>query len=122
LVLTEEQKIASFEISPGNLHDVACAKNVLKKCQGIVIGDKGYCSKPLKKQLPKQGLRLVARHKKNMTPNTPIEKKLLRKRSSIETAIGKFKALFGFTLSQFRSQISAFASISLAIFAFNMPS
>jgi hypothetical protein len=57
-----------------------------------------------------------------MTPNTPIEKKLLRKRSPIEMAIGKFKSLFGFTLSKFRSQFSAFASISLAIFAFNIPS
>jgi hypothetical protein len=122
LVLTEKQKTTQFEISSGNLHDVACAKSVLKKCQGIVIGDKGYCSKPLKKQLQEQGLRLVARHKKNMTPNTPMEKKLLRKRSLIETAIGKFKALFGFTLSNFRSQFSAFASISLAIFAFNIPS
>ncbi|MDR2372356.1 MAG: hypothetical protein LBD60_04380 [Puniceicoccales bacterium] len=51
---------------PEYLHDVAGAKNVLKKYQGIVVGDKGYCSKPLKKLLPKQGLRLVARHKKNM--------------------------------------------------------
>ncbi|MDR0740924.1 MAG: hypothetical protein LBF34_04420, partial [Puniceicoccales bacterium] len=59
--------------------------------------------KPLKKQLPKQGLRLVARPKKNRSPNTPIEKKLLRKRSSIKTAIGKFQSLFGFTLSNFRS-------------------
>ncbi|MDR2372388.1 MAG: transposase [Puniceicoccales bacterium] len=56
--------MTQFEISSGNLHDVAGAKNVLKKYQGIVIGDKGYCSKPLKKQLQKQGLRLVARHKK----------------------------------------------------------
>ncbi|MDR1590466.1 MAG: IS982 family transposase [Puniceicoccales bacterium] len=120
LVLAEKQKITQFEISSGNLHAAAGAKNVLKKCPGIVIGDKG--SKPLKKQLQEQGLRLVARHRKNMTPNTPIEKKLLRKRSLIETAIGKFKALFGFTLSKFRSQISAFASISLAILAFNIPS
>jgi hypothetical protein len=54
-------------------------------------------------------------------PNTPIEKKLLRKRSLTETAIGKFKALFGFTLSQFRPKISAFTSISFAILAFNIP-
>jgi hypothetical protein len=56
LVLTGKQKIAQFEISSGNLHDVACAKNVLKKCQGIVIGDKGYCSKPLKKTAPRAGV------------------------------------------------------------------
>jgi hypothetical protein len=40
----------------------------------------------------------------------------------METAIGKFKALFGPTLSQFRSQISAFVSISSAILAFIIPS
>jgi hypothetical protein len=38
------------------------------------------------------------------------------------TAIGKFQARFGFALSQFRSQISAFASISSAILAFNISS
>ncbi|MDR2372074.1 MAG: hypothetical protein LBD60_02930 [Puniceicoccales bacterium] len=31
LVLTEKQKITQFEISSGNLHDVAGAKNILKK-------------------------------------------------------------------------------------------
>jgi hypothetical protein len=31
LVLTEKQKITQIEISSGNLHDVAGAKNVLKK-------------------------------------------------------------------------------------------
>jgi hypothetical protein len=37
----------------------------------------------------------------------------------META--KFKAIFGFTLSRFRSKISAFAFISLDILAFNIP-
>jgi hypothetical protein len=49
-------------------------------------------------------------------------KKLHRKCSLPETAIGKFQFLFGFTLSKFRSQIPAFASFSLAIFAFNISS
>ncbi|MDR2371809.1 MAG: hypothetical protein LBD60_01530 [Puniceicoccales bacterium] len=31
LILTEKQKITQFEISSENLHDVASAKNVLKK-------------------------------------------------------------------------------------------
>jgi hypothetical protein len=61
------------------------------------------------------------REEKDDTIKKAREKKLLRKRSPIETAIGKFKALFGFTLAQFRSQISAFASISSAILAFNIP-
>jgi hypothetical protein len=42
-----------------------------------------------------------------MRPNTAEEKKLLRKRSLVETVIGKFKNFFGSKLSRFRSPQAA---------------
>jgi IS5 family transposase len=85
VVVGGDQKIRNFVLKPGNLHDVSCAEEVLKNFQGTVIGDKGYCSAPLANQLKRRGIRLIARHRSNMRPNTPEEKKLLRKRSIGET-------------------------------------
>jgi hypothetical protein len=90
------------------LHDVTCAEELLRGRKGIVIEDKGYCSEPLAKRLSSGGLRLIARRKQNMTPNSEEEKRLLRKRSIIKTVIGKFKNLSGATLSRFRSPQAAF--------------
>jgi IS5 family transposase len=118
IVVDERQKIVRFVLKPGNLHDVTCAEEVLHGCRGIVIGDKGYCSEPLAKRLISRGLRLIARRKQNMTHNTEEEKRLLKKRSLVETVIGKFKNFFGASLSRFRSPRSAFSAILAVNFPF----
>jgi IS5 family transposase len=121
IVIDERQKIIGFTLKPGNLHDVTCAEELLHGHRGIVIGDKGYCSEPLAKRLSSRGLRLVARRKQNMTPNSEEEKRLLKKRSIIETVIGKFKNFFGATLSRFRSPQAAFSAICAGVLAVNFP-
>jgi IS5 family transposase len=103
LLVNENQRIQNFILKPGSMHDVSCAEEVLANFRGTVVGDKGYCSVSLVKLLQAKKIRLVARHKKNMTPNTPEERKLLQKRSLVETVIGKFKNFFGSKLSRFRS-------------------
>jgi hypothetical protein len=87
------------------MHDVSCAEEVLKNFRGIVIGDKGYCSTPLANRLQTNGIRLIARHRKNMAPNTREERKLLRNRPLVETVIGKFKNFFGSKLSHANRKI-----------------
>ncbi|MDR1457776.1 MAG: transposase, partial [Puniceicoccales bacterium] len=57
----------------------------------------------------------------NMTHNTEEEKRLLKKRSLVETVIGKFKNFFGASLSRFRSPRSAFSAICAAVLAVNFP-
>jgi hypothetical protein len=92
-----------------------------KKCPEIVIGDRGYGSNPLKNSPKSRDYALLLAIGKH-DPQYSDGKKLLQKRFPVATAIGKVKALFGFTPSRFRSQISALASISFAILAFNIPS
>ncbi|MDR1890762.1 MAG: transposase, partial [Puniceicoccales bacterium] len=57
----------------------------------------------------------------NMTPNSEEEKRLLKKRSIVETVIGKFKNFFGATLSRFRSPQAAFSAICAGVLAVNFP-
>jgi IS5 family transposase len=122
LIVNKKRKIQNFILKPGSMHDVSCAEEVLKNFRGTVIGDKGYCSAPLARLLKRKKVRLVARHKKNMTPNTLEEKKLLQKRSLVETVIGKFKNFFGTKLSRFRSPQAAFSAICAGILAVNLGS
>jgi IS5 family transposase len=120
LLVDENQKIRNFILKPGNLHDVSCAEEVLKNFRGTVMGDKGYCSEPLAKQLIRRKIRLISRHRGNMRSNTPEEKKLLQKRSLVETVIGKFKNFFGAKLSRFRSPQAAFSAICAGVLAVNL--
>jgi hypothetical protein len=56
-----------------------------------------------------------------MILNSEDEKGLLKKRSVIETVIGKFKNFCGAILSRFRSPQAAFSAIWVAVLAFNFP-
>jgi hypothetical protein len=118
IVVEERRKIIGFTLKPGNLHDVTCAEELLHGRRGIVIWDKGYCSERLAKLLSSQGLRLIARRKQNMIPNSE-EKKLLKKRSIIAIVIAKLKNLFDATLTRFRSPQAAFSVIYNGAFAVN---
>ena len=89
LLVSDDQKILNFVLKPGAMHDVSCAEEVMQRFKGTVIGDKGYCSVPLANQLSRKQIKLIARHRKNMRPNTSEEKALLKKRSLVETVIGK---------------------------------
>jgi hypothetical protein len=100
------------------MHNVICAEEVLKNFRGI--GDKGYCSIPLAKRLLAKGIRLVARHRKNMEPNSDEEKELLRKRPLVEPVIGKIRNFFGPKLSRFRSPQTAFLAICAGVLAVNL--
>jgi hypothetical protein len=86
-----------------------------------VIGDSGHVSITLRDSLAKKGIRLIAKHRQNMAPNSREEKRFLKKRSIIETMIGKFKNFFGETFSRFRFVQSAYSAICAAIIAFNLP-
>jgi hypothetical protein len=53
-------------------------------------------------------------------PNTSEEKKLLKKRSIVETVIGKFKNFFGKTFFRFRSPQAALSAICAGVLAVNL--
>jgi hypothetical protein len=62
---------------------------------------------PLQDSLAKKVYGPIAKHRQNMAP-IPGEKRFLKKRSIIETMIGKFENFFGETFSRFLSPQSAF--------------
>jgi hypothetical protein len=70
--------------------------------------------------LAKKGIGLIGKHRQNMIPNFREEKRFLKKRSTMETMIGRFKNFFGGTLSHFPSAQSAYSAICAVIIAFNL--
>ena len=58
-----------------------------KELKGILVGDKGYISQEGTKHPEEQGLKLITKRRKNMTPMklNNLEKALLRKIDIIET-------------------------------------
>jgi hypothetical protein len=118
LLVDENQRIKNFVLKPENMHNGGCAEEVLKNFRGT--GDKGYCSIPLAKRLLAKGIRLVARHRKNMEPNSAEEKELLRKRPLVKTVIGKIRNFFCQKLSRFRSPQAAFSAICAGVPSVNL--
>jgi IS5 family transposase len=120
LLVNDEQKILNSVLKPGAMHDVSCAEEALRNFKGTVVGDKGYCSGQLANLLNRKQIWLISRHRRNMPKNTAEEKTFLKKRSLVETVIGKFKNFFGSKLSRFRSPQAAFSAICADVLAVNL--
>lgn len=81
-------------LKPANRHDVRVLPELTQKMKHkTVVGDKGYISQDLKKELKKkQQIRLITPYKKNMKQkNTQKEKRLLRFRKLIDTVFSQLK-------------------------------
>ncbi|MDR2603082.1 MAG: transposase [Puniceicoccales bacterium] len=120
LLLVNFIDYANLKIKPGNLHDVSCVEEVLAGCTGTVISYDGYISTTLRDSLAKKGYTVRCQTSPKHGPKLPGKKKIPKKRSIIETMIGKFKSFFGEILFRFRSPQSAYSAICAAIIAFNL--
>ena len=83
-------------------------KELLEKHQGKFLGDKGYISASLARDLRSYGVVLITKFKKNMN-NKLIEwsdKQLLRKRAVIESVIGQLKQVCHIEHTRHRSPIN----------------
>ncbi|HEU4743361.1 MAG TPA: transposase [Meiothermus sp.] len=64
-------------LRPAQEHDVAVAVRLLRGLKyGVVPGDRGYLSRGLKAEVARQGVDLIARHKRNMRPHSERERRL----------------------------------------------
>ena len=98
-------ELISACMTAGNVDD---RKPVKKMCQGKVrdiYGDRGYISKKLSTRLAKKGMRLITRNRRNMPRNkiSSHDKKMLKKRSIIETIIGELKSRYHIDHTRHRS-------------------
>ena len=94
----------------GNVDDRAVVPPMTKQLIAFLFGDKGYIDKKLFHDLSERGLKLVkeikARMKNKLMPL--LEKKLLRKRSIIETLNSVIKKDFQISHSRHRPFINGF--------------
>lgn len=93
LIINEKGEILAFQLTPGNVADVAVAETLSKGIFGKLFGDKGYISAELAKKLLKQGLELFTSLRSNMKQKLMklADKVLLRKRAIIETLNDQLK-------------------------------
>lgn len=120
LIINEKGELLAVDLTPGNKDDRAPVRAMTQTLTGILFGDKGYIDKKLFHDLYERGLKLVtgikARMKNKLMPLA--EKKLLRKRSIIETVNSVIKKDFQIYHTRHRSFINGFIHIFSTLVAY----
>ena len=94
IIVNRIAEIVSACITAGNVDDRRPVSKMCRRKVRVIYGDRGYISKKLSAYLAKKGIRLITRNRRNM-PRKKMSshvKKMLKKRSIIETIIGKLKS------------------------------
>lgn len=93
LIINDKGEILAFQLTPGNISDVAMIDTLSKGIFGKLFGDKGYISAEIGKTLLQRGLELFTGIRANMKQKliALADKILLRKRSLIETVNDQLK-------------------------------
>lgn len=93
LIINDKGEILAFQLTPGNVSDVAMVDILSRGVFGKLFGDKGYVSSEMAKILLKRGLKLITGIRSNMKQKliSLSEKVLLRKRVLIETVNDQLK-------------------------------
>nr|WP_277189076.1 transposase [Meiothermus ruber] len=79
---------------PAHKHDLVVAARLLQGLGYVVVtGDKGYLSQALKAQAARQGVDLIAKHKRNMQPHTRRERYFLRGHRMVESVFSSLDRL-----------------------------
>ena len=111
LVVNDAGEIISFDLTKGNVDDRVPVPFLTKGLVGLLFGDKGYIKQELFNKLYERGLKFITYIRNNMK-NQLIdieEKRLLRKRSIIETINDQLKNISQVEHSRHRS-LSGFIS------------
>jgi hypothetical protein len=95
IICDRDRNIYVYDFYKANVADVKTIISSLNKIKGKfkyrkinVVGDKGYVSSEIKKELKKENINLIYPHKKNMKKRTPKRsKKHLKFRYTVEHAI-----------------------------------
>ena len=122
LIVDANGEVVSFDITPGNVHDVNAVEGMSGHLKGLMFGDKGYISQDLFESLYNNGLKLITNLRKNMKNKliTLKEKMLLKKRSIIETVFDYLKNKFELEHTRHRSIIGGFIHIISTVIAYQM--
>jgi hypothetical protein len=123
LVINEFGEIIAFALTTGNVADNnnSLVKKLVKACFGKLIGDRGYISKTLFKDLFEDGIKLITRLKKKMQNKLmDVEDKfLLSKRGVIESVNALLKEACQIEHSRHRSPINFFVNLVAGLAAYS---
>lgn len=105
--------IVRLQITRGNVDDRTPVMDLTKEITGKLIGDKGYLSKKLFRELFDNGITLITKIKKNMKNclMDTTDKLMLMRRSFIETIFSSIKSLHILIHHRHRNPINAFAHL-----------
>jgi len=105
LIVNDLGEIMIFILTPDKVNDRFPVKSLCKNLIGKIFSDKGYVSKELFEKLMEKGIELITHIKKNIkNAFMPLfDKRMLRKRSIIETIIDQLKNISQIEHSRHRS-------------------
>lgn len=106
LAINHKGELLDLRLSAGNTDDRKGLEKLARSLFGLAFADKGYLSKALQKKLAEEcDIRLITSVKKGMEKPeyTEFERKLLKKRSLIETVFEELKGLMQIEHSRHRS-------------------
>ena len=107
LIINEKGEVLSFMITPADVDDrePLKVKDFVKEIYGKLVGDKGYISKELFRELFTDGIQLITKVRNNMKNNlmSVSDKILLRKRAVIESVNDELKNIAQLEHSRHRS-------------------
>ena len=120
-MFNDQGELLTFTLTPGNVDDRAPVPAFAARLFGKLIGDKGYLSQPLLKQLHEQfGIELITARRKNMKARelSLLDKLLLRKRAIVETIIDQLKNISQIEHTRHRSPINFLVNLLCGLIAY----
>ena len=121
LVINDRGELLNIALTPGNVDDRKPVRELLKDLQGKFVGDKGYISKDLARDLRTQGIILLTKFKKKMK-NRLVEwsdKLLMKKRALIESVIEQLKNVCHIEYTRHRSPTNFIAHLLAGLIAYS---
>lgn len=101
LAIDTKGNLAGFYFSKGNHHDRRHAGKLIRSQTKVLVGDSHYGGKPLATELADRGVGVVS----NTNPDpSPAERKLLKRRSLVESIFSTLKNKYKLVSSYCRSR------------------
>ena len=122
IIVNQDREIMSVATTKANVSDIQLLKDYtfIRHIKGILIGDRGYTASEQHRQfLRSNGIRLIAKQRRNMDPYLNYYyRHILKKRSRIECIFGYLKMRLALIFPFLRSHESFLAHVKAAVIAF----
>ncbi|NGX32933.1 MAG: hypothetical protein K1060chlam4_00990 [Candidatus Anoxychlamydiales bacterium] len=120
LIVNEKGEILSFQVTQGNVADISPVKSLVEGLWGKLIGDRGYISSSLFKELFEKNIQLITKIRNNMKNKLMDiqDKLLLRKRAIIETINDQLKNISQIEHSRHRSPANFLINLLSGLIAY----